>query len=212
MGFDFLAPHYLWIERLCAGGKLQRCRTAFLNLIPTPSSVLILGEGNGRFLTAFCRRFPEADVMCVDASAKMLDLARLRLIREGLDATRVNFVQADVLDWSPPREAFDLVVTHFFFDCFTADQLRQLLPLIASAGKPQAQWLMADFKLADAGLKRLRSRVIIAILYAFFRLTTGLAASAITPLDPILLASRFTLKQRSESDWGLLHSDWWSRG
>lgn len=212
MSFDVLAPYYLWMERLSAGGKLQSCRTAFLEMIPTPSSALLLGEGNGRFLAAFCRKFPESYITCVDASARMLDEARRWLLREGLDTKRIRFMQADVLDWTPSVNVYDLVVTHFFFDCFTEDQLQKLLPVIARAAKPQAQWLMADFKMAESGLKRLRSRVILSMLYAFFRCMTGLSASAITPLDPYLLASGFTLKQRRETDWGLLHSDWWSRG
>src|SRR5439155_22241467 len=35
MSFDTLAPHYRWMEFILAGKKLQRCRTAFLDEIPT---------------------------------------------------------------------------------------------------------------------------------------------------------------------------------
>ena len=65
MSFDLLAPHYRWMEWLLAGGKLQRCRTACLGMIPAPAKVLIYGEGNGRFLAALCREFPEAEVTSV---------------------------------------------------------------------------------------------------------------------------------------------------
>jgi len=66
--FDLLAPHYRWLEWFLAGGKLQRCRTACLGMIAAPK-VLSYGEGNGRFLAALCRKFPEAEVTSVDAGA-----------------------------------------------------------------------------------------------------------------------------------------------
>src|SRR6202008_2184922 len=78
-GFDLLAPHYRWMEWMLAGPKLQRCRTAFLHAIPSPQSVLLLGEGNGRLLVELLRRYPGAQVTCVDASARMLGCARARL-------------------------------------------------------------------------------------------------------------------------------------
>src|ERR1041385_77794 len=52
MSFDALAPHYLWMEWLLAGRKLQRCRTAFLDEARAARDILLLGEGNGRFLQA----------------------------------------------------------------------------------------------------------------------------------------------------------------
>ena len=50
MSFDVLAPHYRWMELVCAGEKLQGCRTAQLAHVLAARHILILGEGNGRFL------------------------------------------------------------------------------------------------------------------------------------------------------------------
>lgn len=212
MSFDLLAPHYRWMEWLCAGEKLQRCRTALLEVIPAPANVLVYGEGNGRFLVELCCRFPQARVTVVEASTAMIELARARLRRERLEHARVAFIHTDALIWEPPASAFDLIVTCFFLDCFRMDQLQRLIPTIAAAGTAQAQWLVADFKLAESGLQRLRSRVVLALLYAFFRGVTRLSAGSLTAPEPLLRAAGFTLRQRQESDGGLLHSDWWSRG
>ncbi|HEY2574393.1 MAG TPA: class I SAM-dependent methyltransferase, partial [Verrucomicrobiaceae bacterium] len=67
------------MERIFAGEKMQRCRTAFLDLVPIPKSVLLAGEGHGRFLAACRTKFPSAEITCVDASAAMLDQARRNL-------------------------------------------------------------------------------------------------------------------------------------
>ena len=98
MSFDTLAPHYRWMEFVLAGGKLQRCRTAFLKETVDAKNVLLLGEGNGRFLVAARRAMPEARITCVDSSSRMLQLARQRLLETGLSDCRVEFVRANLLD------------------------------------------------------------------------------------------------------------------
>lgn len=211
MSFDLLAPHYRWLEWLSAGGKLQRCRTAFLHAIAPPARVLIYGEGNGRFLVELCRRFPQAQVTVVDASAEMIAQARRRLQAAGLAESLVTFIHADALAWTPPVGVFDLIVTCFFLDCFCEDELRRLVPVMARAARPQAQWLLADFQIAPSGLRHLRSRFILAVLYAFFRRATGLSAHELVHPAPLLQAAGFACKQRVEQDHGLLHSELWVR-
>src|SRR5258708_18551693 len=111
MSFDRLAPHYRWMEWLLAGRKLQRCRTAYLRRIDCPREVLLLGEGNGRFLEALLLAHPRARVTCVDASAAMLDRARHRAAASGCGVSAVTFVHAAVLNWIPPSRPFDLIVS-----------------------------------------------------------------------------------------------------
>jgi len=212
MNFDRLAPHYRWIEALFAGGRLQRCRTALLDAIPAPQCVLIYGEGNGRFLVELLRRFPHVRVTVVEASAVMIDLARARLRREGMETAVVTFEQADALAWEPPTEAFDLLVTCFFLDCFKEEQLRLLIPRIARAGKPEARWLAADFNIPASGVQRLVSRLLLALLYAFFRRAAGLSAHELVDLAPHLHGVGFTCERRKEAASGLLYSALWKRG
>lgn len=212
MSFDRLAPVYPAMERLAAGQRLQRCRAAFLDRIEPPGRVLTLGEGHGRFLGECLRQFPEASITCVDASAAMLRQARRHLKARGLDEARVQWVEADALAWSPPPGVFDLIVTHFFLDCFRADQLAGLIPRMAGGATGSACWLLGDFQLAARGWRRTRSRWILAIMYAFFRATTRLSARSVAPPDNFLRRAGFELKQRTEFEWGLLKSDWWQRG
>jgi SAM-dependent methyltransferase len=211
MSFDLLAPHYRWMEALCAAGQLQRCRTALLGAIPAPQQVLVYGEGNGRFLVELCRRFPAARVTVVEASAVMIDLARARLQRAGLAGARVEFIHADALTWQPPTAAFDLIVTCFFLDCFREDQLQHLVPTIASAAVANAHWLHSDFQIAPAGPRRVCSRVIVGILYAFFRCVTRLQAHELVNVAPCLSAAGFTRGQRREFVLGLVFCDCWKR-
>ncbi|MEZ5384917.1 MAG: class I SAM-dependent methyltransferase [Prosthecobacter sp.] len=211
MSFDRLAPHYRWIEALFAGERLQSCRTAMLDAIAPPQNVLIYGEGNGRFLVELLRRFPLTRVTVVEASTVMVELAKTRLIREGLESVEVTFLQGDALTWEPPASSFDLIVTCFFLDCFREDQLLQLIPRITNASTAEARWVVADFQIATSGLRRLFSRVMVALLYAFFRRVTHLPGHKLVDPAPLLRTADFVCVQREVRDFGILYSALWKR-
>lgn len=213
MNFDRLARHYRWMEFVLAGEKLQRCRTAYLADVPHPRHLLLLGEGPGRCLVECLRRYPGAEITYVDSSQCMLKEAQRQLHREGLSQPSVHWIHSDILDWVHQGEPFDLVVTHFFLDCFAPESLPGVVAHISSQAAQQADWLLADFQVAPGkGLRRTRSQLVLRSMYRFFRLATKLEAQALTPPDPFLERAGFRLRSRREEDWGLLHSDWWQRG
>lgn len=211
MNFDRLAAWYPWLETVCDGGVMQRCRTAFLPRTRQCQRALILGEGPGKFLNALLRQQPELQVTCVELSAAMIAQTRQRLRHAGLAASRVTFQQMNALDWTPPAEKFDLVVTHFFLDCFRPDQLQLLVPRLAASTTADALWLLADFRVPERGWTRWRARVLLALLYAFFKMTTALSASRLTPPEPLLDRAGFRLVDRRLASFGFAHSDLWQR-
>jgi ubiquinone/menaquinone biosynthesis C-methylase UbiE len=212
MSFDTLAPHYRWMEFVLAGRKLHDCRTAYLDRAFPAQNILLLGEGNGRFLVECARRFPNAGITCVDASERMLQSARRRILKHGLGVQQVKFTHADALAWNPPPGTFDLIVTHFFLDCFSREQLEKLIGCIGASAMPRARWLLADFQLPAAGMRRCRARIIMRMMYAFFRVVARLPAHEWISPDALLAANGFTLRERRVSEWGLLHSDLWEAG
>ena len=209
--FDHLARHYDLMEMLLAGGKLERCRNAFWDEMPVFKNALLVGEGHGKFLASLLRRNPCAQVTCVDASARMLEIARKRLLRAALPLNRVQFIRAEVPAWTPPAECYDLVATHFFLDCFPREQLAAVIASLQKAARPGAWWLLSDFQIPGAGLKRLRARAIHRLMYGFFRITTKLPASALIPPQPFLRQNGFVRVRRAEFDWGLLCAELWKR-
>jgi ubiquinone/menaquinone biosynthesis C-methylase UbiE len=211
VSFDVLAPHYRWMEFVLAGEKLQRCRTAFLSEVSGARNILLAGEGHGRCLEECCARFPKARIVCVDASEAMLVQARRRLRTSNNRLERVQFIQSNLLEWSPGDGVFDLVVTNFFLDCFSPAQLEQVIHRLAAAATPRANWLLADFQSAASGLKKIRSNLVLWAMYRFFRVVTRLPAKKLTAPDAFLSQSGFRLHRRVEAEWGLLHSDWWRR-
>ncbi|HEY3854124.1 MAG TPA: class I SAM-dependent methyltransferase [Verrucomicrobiae bacterium] len=208
--FNWLAPHYRWMEWVLAGTKLQRCRGAFLTEIAAPRRALIVGQGHGPFVADLLKAHPNVQCACIDVSAKMLEAAKARLRSEGVEENRVEFIHADILEWEPPHD-YDLIATHFVLDCFRPDQLERILAKLSRASSPSASWLVADFQEPESGLARWRALAILEMMYLFFRWATGLPAANLTPPDPFLERHGFSLSQRQTFEWGLLHSDHWIR-
>ena len=205
MSFDRLAPHYRWMEWLLAGGKLQRCRTTFLDTLPPVRHALLLGEGNGRFLQEFLRKQLGTRVTCLDASPHMLKVARQTAHAEAC----VTFVCCDVTEWKPPPAEFDLVVSNFFLDCFRPDQIELIAERISAGLTDGARWLIADFCEPRRGWRKWRARTILHAMYWFFRGATNLPANRLTVPDAILARHGFELQARRTFEWGLLQSDLW---
>jgi ubiquinone/menaquinone biosynthesis C-methylase UbiE len=206
MSFDRLAPFYQTMEWVAAGGKLQRCRTAFLDEIPVPRRILLAGEGHGRSLPLFVEKFPEAKIVVVDFSAKMLEIAKSKV-----DSERVTFLHADLLEWEGPQGKFDLIVTNFFLDCFIEEDLASVVSKLGKLAAPRADWLLADFDIPPTPLAGLRSRVIVGVLYKFFRVACGLRTRELVPPDGEITKAGFSRMKRETYEWGLLKSEWWAR-
>jgi ubiquinone/menaquinone biosynthesis C-methylase UbiE len=209
--FDNLARHYDWMERLLAGGKLESCRNALWNDIPSLGNALLVGEGHGKFLAALLERDPCAQVTCVDASAKMLEVARERLLRAALPVKHIQFIHAELPTWNPPRERYDLIATHFFLDCFPRDQLGQVIRSLYKAARLGGYLLMSDFQIPPAGFRRIRAQIIHWLMYRFFRVATNLPASALISPQPFLRQVGFIRVSRAEFDRGLLYAELWKR-
>ena len=208
MNFDCLAPHYDWMEAVMAGGLLQRARMNWLESLVDCRRILSVGEGHGKFAAAFGRRFPEAELTCVEASQRMLERGRRRTDRSGVSA---QWMQAAVPTWSPPVRRFDAIVTCFFLDCFPPAQLRTVVAALAAGATDRAAWLLVDFAIPDRGVARWGAQAIHAAMYGFFRAATRLQASRLSPPDELLRAHGFRLAAHREFSYGLLRADLWRR-
>ena len=115
-GFGRLAGIYEGLERLAYGDLLMRSRTALLNSLAHAENVLILGEGDGRFLVELLKTNPSCSVTVLDSSAGMLGRAETRVPESAM--SRVTFRHADALTETFAPDAYDALVSCFFLDVF----------------------------------------------------------------------------------------------
>ena len=201
--FDRLARWYRWLEYAAFGGALERCRFVLLPELAAARRVLVLGEGDGRFLQELLAANPRARVDVVEASAKMLDLACGRLtVRQ---RARVKFNLADARSWDFPEAEYDAVVTCFFLDCFTPETLAELMPRISRSAAPGASWLLAEF----AESTSLRSQVWLGAMHAFFRATTCLEARRLAPFADLLSSGGWGRLRQVAGAGGLISAELW---
>jgi trans-aconitate 2-methyltransferase len=89
-----------------------------------PATLADLGCGTGEGTATLARRWPSARIWGVDSSLEMLRAAQPRAV-----PGRVEFVQADVLEWSPP-EPLELILSNALFQ-WIPDQERLLSRVVS---------------------------------------------------------------------------------
>jgi len=193
---DRIARAYRWLEYLAFGHELERRRLRFLPEIASARRALLLGDGDGRFLARFASA-SDASVDYVELSAAMLELARTRA------GNRAAFHPADALTYPFAPHSHDLIVTHFFLDCFNASELNMLIARVREAACPGARWLISEFR------QPRWASPLLAALYLFFRVTTGLRTNRLVDHRPILRRHGFRLVAEETSRAGLLASELW---
>jgi SAM-dependent methyltransferase len=205
--FDALARLYRWMELVTFGPWLQRCRCAFLEDLSACRRAAVLGDGDGRFTAQLLRANSTIEIDAVDLSPAML---RALLGRAGQNAARVRVHGADARTWQPANPPCDLVVTHFFLDCLTEDEVRSLADRLRGALSPAGHWVVSEFAIPDGAFGRWVARPVIWLLYRAFALLTGLAVRNLPDHAAALRAARCTLRKRRCFLNGLLVAELWS--
>ena len=210
MNCDRIAPYYEILEHLFFGRLLEHRRFAFLGEIRTSRKALVCGGGDGRFLARLLRVNARVEVDFVDLSSTMVDLAERRVTGMGRTfRKRVRFHACDVQSFAAPADSYDLIVTHYFLDCFSNQELEDVVGRLASWGTPQARWIVSDFREANGPIGRLWTRGVIGGLYSAFRFSTGLKVTRLPEYKAALTRRGYFLQFEEDVLAGLLHSSLW---
>lgn len=207
--FNGLATTYRWMEWASFGPWLRWCRCAWLDELIGRQRALVLGDGDGRFTGRLLRADPCVTVDAVDASPAMLkELVR----RAGPHAARLRTHTADARNWHPDGSPYDLVVTHFFLDCLTTEEIRLLAATVRIALDEGALWVISEFAIPRNRFGRIVARPLVAALYWAFGWLTGLRVRGLPDHASALRGAGFTLTKRRTWLSGLLTSELWSAG
>ena len=205
--FNRLVRLYRWMEFASFGPWLWWCRCAFLHSVADCGRALVLGDGDGRFTACLLRTNPKIQIEAIDVSSAMLEAL---LQRAGSDADRVRTNCVDARHWQPANAPYDLIVTHFFLDCLSTEEVQSLAGTLRCAASPSAQWLVSEFAIPNGRLGRLIAKPIVSSLYLAFGILTGLRLRALPDHRAALLQSGFTLEKQRTWLSGLLVSELWS--
>jgi len=201
--FDGIAQHYHWMERLSFGRSLQRCRTRFIPELSHFEAVLIVGEGDGRFLEALLKHNSMVKADVVDSSAAMLALAQ----RRAQDAGRVKTFHVNALEFEPSQK-YDAIVTNFFLDCLTQEQLNALVKRYVHFLNPGGLWIVSEFSIPH-GVVRPFAKLLVRLLYTAFGVLTKLRITKLPNFEQPMLDAGFFRPLRHASLCGILTAELW---
>lgn len=178
--FNWIARQYDLLVKIVFGEKLHDAQLHFLKEVGSTDHVLILGGGSGKFLESLLRARPGVSVLYVEASSEMISLAKRR-ISAASDVIFIHGTQADI----PAQRKFDAVITNFFLDLFSKEEIEQLSLQISTKLKPSAKWLATDFV---ESAKR-KHKFLLGLMYWFFTVTGSIRVKELPPWKAAMINS-----------------------
>lgn len=163
--FDRVAPIYDKLVRIVFGKVMGRAQTRFLKEIGAYSKVLILGGGTGWLLAELLSIRPGCQVIYIDASKKMIDLAQEKI---GPNSQKVSFIHGTEKQ-IPASSSFEVVITHFYLDLFDQRTCREVCNIIRTHCHPGGLWIASDFM-----NQAWWHSIMLRVMYAFFAVTSNL--------------------------------------
>ena len=125
-----------------------------LDILPFPDEqvlkVLDLGVGTGAFSLRLLERYSDSEVVAIDGSRSMLELAKVRLLEF---SHQVEFVASDFRAMSATLlepDAFDVVISSYALHHLNAAEKQSLLRSAVAAIRPGGWFLNADIVVADS--------------------------------------------------------------
>lgn len=205
MGFNLLARPYHFLEKVVFADRLQRARCARMEIFLEAEQILLLGEGDGRFLEALLKEGCRAEIICYDLSTAMLDLARKRVAGK---ADKVHFLNGDIHQLSLPLDFQpDVIGAHFFLDCFGENELLDITRRIQGVSRPGCKMVVTDFQMPSGSwFVRSGGRVLICLMLLFFRIFAGITARRLPDWHGLLTDQGWQCRKKSMSDQGLIGS------
>ncbi len=124
-----------------------------LDVLPYPQAkslnVLDLGVGTGAFALQFLARYPNSEVVAIDGSLSMLELAKARLLEY---PQRVEFVMSDFRTIPAALlepDSYDVVISSYALHHLDADEKASVLRSVVAAIRPGGWFLNADLVVAE---------------------------------------------------------------
>ena len=178
--FDSIAPIYDGLASLAFGQSIKKAQRAHLGDVPARSDVLVLGGGTGKWLGELLGQDAGCRVWYVEASLKMIHLAKKNLKGNG----RVVFIHGTHLDI--PDRKFDVVIAHFFVDLFNGPDLEKLSGKVATVLKKNGKWIVADFV-----NRKYWHGAMLWLMYLFFHAIGALDHKGLPEWDGIIQRKSF---------------------
>ena len=174
-GYSNVAWFYDSLSRVVYGKALIEAQVCLLKHIPPNSSILIVGGGTGWILEQIACLHPSGlKITYVEVAEKMMVLSRKR-----------DTGNNEVIYITQPIEQvtglphFDVIITPFLFDNFSAITFNSVFAQLHSLLKPNGLWLNTDFQLTGKWWQY----VLLKSMLGFFGLVAGIESEKLPDIE-----------------------------
>jgi 2-polyprenyl-3-methyl-5-hydroxy-6-metoxy-1,4-benzoquinol methylase len=162
-----------------------------------------VGEGCGKFLNDLLRRNEFCEVTIIDSSSEMIRIQKQLILPK--DIHRVSFYCISINEFIVDR-SFDLICTHFFWDCFSYKEIFTFLPHCMNLLKNDGFWINSDF--IDSEDRVLCPNYLkIRVMYWFFRISTRISARKVESFYHLTIKNSLQLIDYDEIRTGFIKSE-----
>ncbi|QHL88938.1 methyltransferase domain-containing protein [Nibribacter ruber] len=203
--FNGIAPLYDQLAKGVYGSAQLRAQQQYLASIPEHAQVLILGGGTGWILTEVLRLARPGHVLFLEASEKMVHLAKERLQKKsqsGLE-TQVEFRVGTEKDLGT-EEKFHVVLTPFVLDLFAVEQARQMVQTLDQHLLTGGLWLHTDFQESDSWFKKIWQQPLLWAMYRFFGWVSQVPARRLPLFRQLFQERGYTLEEETDFYGGFI--------
>jgi tRNA (cmo5U34)-methyltransferase len=191
-GFNRLAAIYDYLLLIPPGKGFIKSQEALLPLLPPKKSCLIIGGGTGTFLKTLVTSEKVQHIVYLDISDKMLAVASAKISNLAHKCT-VEFRRGSLEDIKKD-ETFDLIITNFFLDLFTREEVQAWLSFIDKHLSDNGLFYFTDLQYSTGKtFKKRLQHFYIQFLYVFFRSLTAIKGKSLIDLRTEIRQSGFTI-------------------
>jgi ubiquinone/menaquinone biosynthesis C-methylase UbiE len=205
--FDLIASFYPLLEQTVFASTLSQARRTFMTQVRAGNHILLIGEGNGRFLFEALTQTSADSFTVVDSSARML-AATTRRIATVDRCPHVELIHADILEWRSPTSSYDRVVTHFFLDQFRPVRIRRVVEVISRLATEDALWINVDFTSENQDL---RQKFLMWMQYRFFQIFAEIESDRLFDPQPWIRQAGWEILETKSLDSGWISAQLMSR-
>ena len=178
--YDSIAGYYDVLSRMIFFRTQVKAQIDQLNAIPVNSTILIAGGGTGWILEEIAKIHPSGlTITYVEISSKMLDLSKKREVKDNV----VTYIHAAMEDFKATF-SYDVIITAFFFDNFSADNVQIVFNQLNSLLKPGGIWLFSDFYYTEKSGKKWQW-LLLHTMYLFFNKISSVEAKSLVNTESL---------------------------
>lgn len=203
-GFNTIAPFYNVVSTIASFNKIHESQIWLLSKRMKFSKVLIMGGGDGKFLLEAMKQGLSDQYCFIDISDAMIKLAQCKIEKQLSNSTSSVVFICGSYQEIPKNQKFDLIVTPYFLDCFSDDELLLVVAKLHSQLTIEGTWFLTDFNIPKDSFRSFIFKNIIQLLYGIINLFCDLGINRLPDFNMEFCKYEFTIIHEKYFLGGLL--------